>query len=106
LPVGYSREGWDVDTGCLAINDGAVGAQACYELMPSLRVRQARLGPKNEPANATKLQGPERNSRTHRCSASRLKFDVTELHHVRAGLHQPPAHYREVLGCAELEAQD
>src|SRR6186713_3533958 len=63
-------------------------------------------GPKDEPANATKLHGPERDSRAHRRSVSRLKFDVAELHHVRAGLHQPPAHYGEVLGCAKLEAKD
>ena len=73
--------------------------------MPSLE--SARPGwAKDEPANGTSSRSPERNSRTHRCSASRLKFDVAELHHVRTGLHQPPAHYREVFGCAELEAQD
>ena len=59
----------------------------------------------HEPANATKLQVPNAIA-AHPVLSVTLKFDVAEPHHVRTSLHQPPAHYREVFGCAQFEAQD
>jgi hypothetical protein len=70
---------------------------------------------KAESANATKLQVPNAIAAhtlaiitltASRCSASRLTVDVAEPYHVRTVSYQPPAHHREVLRRAELEAED
>jgi hypothetical protein len=70
---------------------------------------------KDEPANASRLQVPNAIAAytlvfialtVSQRSLSRPKFNVAEPYHVRTGLHQPPAHHREVLRCAELKAED
>lgn len=100
--------------GRLAINRVAVGAQACCEFMTTLGVGRARLCPgraqRNKQAPCRQGNGPRAlfltRSSSRSCPASGLEVDVAKLNHMRTGLHEPAADDGEIIGRAQLDAQN